>query len=242
MPQTSQAIDLDLLRRRCSDCDVRDLCLPSGLEAGDLIGVDALAEAPERLKKGQALFRAGGRFHSFYVVRSGSLKSYSLSEQGDVQVLGFHFPGEILGLDGLIDDRHRCYSEALEPSSVCCLPYRRLDETCRRLPSLQRQLMRLLSRDHQDGNEHMIIMGRTQAMARLALFLTNLSRRQGRLGRSAVNLTLSMSRTDIANYLGLVLETVSRLFRQLQERGVLEVRRQQILIVDAKALQRLSQE
>jgi CRP/FNR family transcriptional regulator len=233
---TQTAIDLDLIRRRCARCDLRDLCLPAGLNSGDVERIDDIVADRSTLAAGDNLFHAGSPFRALYVIKSGSFKTQAISEGGELQILGFHLPGELMGFDALATERHQCEAEALEASSVCRLPYAQLETISAAVPGLQRQFMRLVSREIGDDHDHMAMMGRSQAISRLALFLYSMSKRQARLGRSAEQLTLSMSRADLANYLGLVLETVSRLFGRLQDMGIIEVRRREVRIVDMDGL------
>lgn len=236
MPVTNTAIDLDQVRRQCARCDLRELCLPAGLESADVDRVDQMVADRTSLAAGDSLYHAGAPFRALYVIKSGSLKSQAVSEGGELQILGFHLPGEIMGFDALATERHQCSAEALEASSVCRLHYAELERISAAVPGLQRQFMRLVSREMGDDHDHMAMMGRNQAISRLALFLHSMSKRQARLGRSADQLTLTMSRADLANYLGLVLETVSRLFGRLQEMGLIEVRRRAVKILDPQGL------
>lgn len=233
---THTAIDLDQIRRRCARCDLRELCLPAGLDSVDVDRVDQLVADRSNLATGDNLYHAGSQFRALYVIKSGSFKTQAVSEGGELQILGFHLPGELMGFDALATERHQCEAEALEASSVCRVPYSQLESICASVPGLQRQFMRLLSREIGDDHDHMAMMGRNQAISRLALFLHSMSKRQARLGRSPDQITLSMSRADLANYLGLVLETVSRLFGRLQDMGVIEVRRREVKIVDMQGL------
>ncbi len=236
MPANNPAIDLDQVRRQCARCDLRDLCLPAGLDSADVDRIDQIVADRTSLASGDTLYHAGSPFRALYVIKSGSLKTQAVSEGGELQILGFHLPGEIMGFDALAGERHQCSAEALEASSVCRLPYAELERISASVPGLQRQFMRLVSREMGDDHDHMAMMGRNQAIARLALFLHSMSKRQARLGRSADQLTLTMSRADLANYLGLVLETVSRLFGRLQDMGVIEVRRREVKILDRESL------
>lgn len=236
MSAAHSAIDLDQVRRQCARCELRDLCLPAGLDSADVDRVDQMVADRTRLASGETLYHAGSPFRALYVIKSGSLKTQAISEGGELQILGFHLPGEIMGFDALAGERHQCSAETLEASSVCRLPYAELERISAAVPGLQRQFMRLLSREMGDDHNHMAMMGRNQAISRLALFLHNMSKRQARLGRSPDQLTLTMSRADLANYLGLVLETVSRLFGRLQEMGLIEVRRREVKILDRDGL------
>ncbi len=224
-------LDLNQLRRSCGSCALHELCLPAGIDSADLERLDAAVRDKRKLARGGALFRQGDAFHALYVVRSGSLKTFVESPAGDVQVLGFHLPGEIVGVDALTNDHHLCGAEALEQTSICELPYVQLQQVVQEVPSLYRQLMRVISREVVAEQRHLIMMGKQQAQERLAIFLHSLADRYGRLSRDTSTLTLPMSRYDIANYLGLVVETVSRLFGRMEDAGILAVNRKTIRIL-----------
>jgi CRP/FNR family transcriptional regulator, anaerobic regulatory protein len=231
MENKAVLLDLDHLRRSCGSCALHELCLPAGIDGTDLEQLDATVHDKRALDRGKALFRQGESFHALYVVRSGSLKTIVENPGGDLQVLGFHLPGEIVGVDGLTKDRHLCSAEALERTSICELPYSQLQTVTSLVPALQRQLMRVISREMVAEQGHMVMMGKQQAQERLAIFLHSLSERYGRLSRDPSALTLSMSRYDIANYLGLVVETVSRLFSRMEAAGVLKVNRKVVRVL-----------
>lgn len=224
-------LDLNQLRRSCGSCALHELCLPAGIGADDLNRLDATIKDKRMLDRGSSLYRDGDAFEALYVVRSGSLKTFVQNEAGDLQIVGFHLPGEILGFDALAFDRHVSQAEALERSSICELPYAQLQQVTSDVPALHRQLMRVISREVVEEHRHLVMMGKQQAQEQLATFLTSLADRYERLHRDSSLLTLSMSRYDIANYLGLVVETVSRLFTRMEEMGVLEVNRKSVRIL-----------
>lgn len=224
-------IDLNQLRRSCASCALHELCLPAGIGGDDLKRLDAAVRDKRTLERGAQLYGGGDPFHALYVVRSGSLKTYVQDENGDMQVLGFHLPGEIVGVDALATDRHMSHAVALERSSICELPYSRLQQVMSDIPALHRQLMRVISREVAEEHQHMVVMGRQPAQERMAIFLRSLSDRYQRLQRDPCALSLSMSRYDIASYLGLVVETVSRLLTRMEENGILEVSRKSVRIL-----------
>jgi CRP/FNR family transcriptional regulator len=230
MDPGATVLDLNQLRRSCSSCALSELCLPAGIGNDDLERLDTAVRDKRMLDRGGVLYRDGDPFEALYVVRSGSLKTFVQDETGDVQVLGFHLPGEIIGFDALASNRHVSQAEALERSSICELPYARLQQVTSQVPALHRQLMRVISREVIEEHRHLVMMGRQQAQEQLAIFLKGLADRYQRLQRDGTALTLSMSRYDIANYLGLVVETVSRLFTRMEEMGVLEVNRKSVRI------------
>lgn len=231
MVSETNVFDLNQLRRSCSSCALSELCLPAGIGRNDLDRLDITVRDKRTLDRGGVLYRDGDSFDALYVVRSGSLKTFVQDEAGDVQVLGFHLPGEIIGFDALALNRHVSQAEALERSSICELPYARLQQVISEVPALHRQLMRVISREVIEEHRHLVMMGRQQAQEQLAIFLKSLANRYQRLQRDGVALSLPMSRYDIANYLGLVVETVSRLFSRLEEMGVLEVNRKSVRIL-----------
>jgi CRP/FNR family transcriptional regulator, anaerobic regulatory protein len=189
------------------------------------------------LHRGDYLFRGGERFHSLYVVKTGSVKTYAPSEDGGEQVLGFHLPGEIIGLDAIDSEVHACSARVLETSAICELPFDRLEELSTAIPSLQHQMYRLLSKEIGHDTEMLLLLGRKSAEERLAVFLLNMSQRLHQRGLSATDFHLSMSRHEIGNYLGLAVETVSRLFTRFQEEGLLRVDRKHIEFLDATGLE-----
>ncbi|MDQ6647807.1 MAG: cyclic nucleotide-binding domain-containing protein [Pseudomonadota bacterium] len=219
------------LRRSCRSCGLYELCLPAGIDESDLAQLDMAVRDRRVLAAGDSLFRQDDPFTSLYVVRSGSLKTMVADADGEWQVLGFHLPGEIVGVDAMAHDRHLCHAEALERTSVCELPYLQLQQVLTEVPGLQRQLLRVVSREVASEQSHLVTMGKQQAQERLAIFLRSLSERFGRLSRDTVTLNLTMSRYDIASYLGLVVETVSRLFTKMEAAGVLTVSRKHIVIL-----------
>lgn len=239
---SSQVLDITRLRRSCASCGLQQLCLPAAITGDDLRRLDDIVQSKRPIDRAQTLFLPGTPFHALYVVRSGSFKSFVTNEQGETQILGFHLPGEILGLDAISAERHQCTAEALERTTVCEVPFSRLSHIALQVPDLQRQLLRVISREVMRDHEHLVMMGRRHAQERLAIFLKSLSERYGRLKRDPALLTLPMSRYELANYLGLVVETVSRLFTRFQQMGVLEVRRKNVRILDFGKLDALTAE
>ena len=186
------------------------------------------------------MFRTGDEFKYIYALRSGSVKLHILDAEGNFQILGFYFPGEILGLDAIDKKQHLCNATALETSSYCAFPFNALSEICLRVPDLQRQIFRLMSRELSYENELLLTIGKKGAEERLATFLITLSSRFRQLGYSAMELKLSMARQEIANYLGLTIETVSRLFGRFQRAGLVVVNRKYVHIKNMEALKNIA--
>ncbi|ANB18382.1 helix-turn-helix domain-containing protein [Dokdonella koreensis] len=241
MSTGNRIIDLRELRQSCAGCALNQLCLPASIGGEDLARLDDVVKRRQPLDRGETLFREGSDHPALFVVRSGSLKTSVTLPEGDTQILGFHLTGEIIGFDGLAGERHQCTAEALERSSVCEVPFDKLSQVAAQVPGLQHQLFRVMSREFVREQQHPVMMGRKQALSRLAIFLRSLSERRAGTGHDARELQLSMSRQEMANYLGLVIETVSRLFSRLQHLGIVEVDRRTVRILDLPALSALAE-
>jgi CRP/FNR family transcriptional regulator len=218
---------------------MRTLCLPVGLTENDLGELEALLGNRTKLKKGDALFHNGAQFTALFAVKLGSLKTTVLSDDGREQVAGYHMPGDLLGLDGMGEDRHGCEAVALEDTEVCVLPFVRIEELARRIPALQHNLHRFLSREIERDHKVMLLLGSMRAEERLAAFLLNLSERYKARGYSSTEFVLRMTREEIGSYLGLKLETVSRLFSKFQEEGLVMVAGRSVKIIDMPVLKQL---
>jgi len=220
----------------CPACQLRGSFLACGLHTPEFPLLDDEAYTRKRVKRAQSLFRSGSAFNSLYLVSVGFFKSSVLLEDGRNQVTGFHMAGEILGLDGIGTDRHAIDVAALEDSEVCIIPVARLEER-----GLQRQLQRVMSRELVRDHGVMALLGTMRAEERLAAFLLNLSQRLVARGYSPTDFHLRMTREEIGSYLGLSLETVSRLFSRFQGCGYIAVRQKHILIRHAAGLRGLLQ-
>jgi CRP/FNR family transcriptional regulator len=220
----------------CQKCSLIEICLPVGIGPSDLDRLNSIIDRKRPLLRGDHLFRIGDPFQCLYAVRSGSLKTYATSEDGQEQVMGFHLPGELVGLDAIAEGSHPLAAKALETTSICEIPFQDLESLGSQLPGLQQQLLRVMSKEIRDDERNMVILGQKSAEERLASFLICLSNRFIRRGFSAHQFNLSMSRSDIGNYLGLALETVSRLFTRFQNEGLLRVDRKHIELMDRERL------
>ena len=219
---------------------MRELCLPVGLEPDALQQLDAVVEKRTRLKKGDSLYRAGEPFTALYAIRLGSCKTVLLAEDGREQITGYHMFGDIIGMDGIGTDRHGCEAVALEDTEVCVLPFDRLEDLARTVAPLQHNLHQFLSRDIGRDQNMMLMLGSMRAEERLAVFLLNLSERYRRRGYSSTEFVLRMTREEIGSYLGLKLETVSRLLSRFQEEGLLQVQGRVLKLLDLSALKQLA--
>ena len=234
MPITGNAI-----RVACSSCNLRELCMPLGLTADELERVDDLVASRRRVKRGTSLFRNGDPFTNLYAIRTGFFKTCITSENGRDQVTGFQMAGEVIGLDGIVNDRHTCDAVALEDADVCLLPFERIEELSTEIPGLQRHVHKIMSREIVREHGVMLLLGSMRAEERLAAFLLNLVQRLHARGFSQSELVLRMTREEIGSYLGLKLETVSRTFSKFVEEGIVEVRQRHVRIVNSDALKQL---
>ena len=223
-------------RVACSSCGLRELCLPGAIDPQTVAQIDDLVNHRRRLRRGDHLYRAGALLASLYAVRSGTLKSCVLHEDGREQVAGFHMMGDILGLDAIGGGRHMCDIVALEDCEVCEIPFAGLEQLSRELPSLQHQLHRILSREIARDYGVMLLLGSMKAEERLAAFLLNLSQRFAARGYSATEFHLRMTREEIGSYLGLKLETISRVLSRFQHDGLIKVHHKHLRILDAERL------
>lgn len=236
----SPILDLIQLRRGCTYCSVRQLCLPGGVSADELQRLDQIVQRRRRVARGERLFRLGDPLTAVFVARDGAFKSVSISEDGEEQVLGFHLAGELIGLDALGTGHHRCEGVALGSADVCEVPYDLLSQVAAQIPSLQQQLFRVIGQSVDRDQDHLGILVRRQANERIALFLHSLCERYRNVGMPDRQFQLPMSREDIARFLGLALETVSRGFTRLQDDGVIAVTGRRIEILNTVELLKLA--
>ncbi|MBI5659869.1 MAG: fumarate/nitrate reduction transcriptional regulator Fnr [Nitrosomonadales bacterium] len=227
------------LRVACSGCNLRELCMPMELTGTDMEQLDELTCIKHAYQRGGFLYRSGSKFQSLYAIRTGFFKTQVLHEDGREQVTGFQMAGEIIGMDAISSDAHACDAIALEDSEVCEIPFSRLEELSRKLPSLQRHLHRILSREIVRDQGIMLLLGSMRAEERLAAFLLNLSQRFAARGYSPTSFYLRMTRQEIGSYLGMKLETVSRTLSNFQGVGLISIRNKSVEIHNLQKLQRL---
>jgi len=227
---TTTPIKLSALKTACQSCNLHDLCLPLGLDIGDIDKLDSIIKRSRPLQKGEHLFNGGEEFTSIYAVRSGSIKTFSESEEGDEQITGLYLPGELLGLDAIHENIHPCSAIALETTSLCEIPFNTLENLSTKIPELHHQLFRIMSKEIANDQSLLMLMAQKSAEEKLAAFLVNLSSRLKQRNFSETEFNLSMSRKDIGNYLGLTIETISRTFSRFQSEGLLSTQRKYVNI------------
>lgn len=235
----SLVINKDAIKVACSSCNLRELCMPLGLNAEELNRVDELVATRRTVKRGATLFHSGERFTSLYAIRTGFFKTCITTEDGRDQVTGFQMAGEIIGLDGIVNDQHTCNAIALEDAEVCIMPFDRIEELSREVNALQHHVHKIMSREIVREHGVMLLLGSMRAEERVAAFLLNLIQRLQARGFSKSDLVLRMTREEIGSYLGMKLETVSRTFSKFVDEGIIEVKQRQVHICNADALKHI---
>ncbi len=223
----------------CSNCNLRELCMPVGLQQKEMAKLDEIVATRRKIKRGETLFRNGEHFTSLYAIRTGFFKTCVTTEDGRDQVTGFQMAGEIIGLDGIVNDQHTCDAVALEDAEVCVMPFDRIEEISREVTALQRHVHQIMSREIVREHGVMLLLGSMRAEERLAAFLLNLVQRLHARGFSQSELVLRMTREEIGSYLGLKLETVSRTFSKFVDDGIVDVKQRHVRILDTEALRRI---
>jgi CRP/FNR family transcriptional regulator len=232
-------VTTDQIKAACKSCSLHELCLPTGLSESEMEQLDSIIATRQTVRRGSMLYRIGDPFRSVYAIKSGAFKTASLSEDGHEKITGFYLSGEMLGLDAISTDEHNFNSIALEDSEVCVVPFPRLELLLREIPTLQHHFHKIMSRDIMRDQGLLLLLAGMKADARLAAFLLGLSQRFANRGYSPTRFHLRMTREEIGNYLGLTLETVSRLFSRFQDERLLRVDRREIELLDTGALRAL---
>lgn len=224
----------------CGDCRLSAICLPISLHVSDIDKLDQIIQRGKPLQKSEYLYRAGESFHSVYAVRSGTIKTISVTSDGQEQVTGFYLPGEIVGMDGLAQNQYSNSAISLETSAICEIPFSRLEELSLKVPSLQRHFFQLMSREITSDQQLITLLSKNSAEERVASLLLSISNRNHNRQLSATEFRLPMSRADIGNYLGLTIETVSRVFSRFQKQELLKVDKKEISILNMDGLRKIA--
>lgn len=206
----------------------------------DIDRVNEIIQRGRPLQKGDYLYRSGDPFQSVFAVRSGTIKAINITNDGQEQVTGFYLPGEIVGLDGLAEDNHTNSAIALETAAVCEIPFSNLEELSLKIPTLQRHFFQLMSREITSDQKLITMLSKNSADERVAALLLSISTRNHRRHLSATDFRLPMSRSDIGNYLGLTIETVSRVLSRFQKNDLLSVDKKDITILDMDGLRAIA--
>ena len=224
----------------CQECSISTLCIPFTLNNQELDQLDNIIERKKPIQKSQIMFKAGDPLRSLYAIRSGTIKTYTISETGEEQITSFDLPGDLVGFDAITDMRHPSFAQALETAMVCEIPFEILDDLAGKMPKLRQQIMRLMSSEIKNDQAMILLLSKMNAEERLAAFINNLSLRYSARGFSSKEFGLTMTRGDIANYLGLTVETISRLLGRFKKSGILSVQGKFITITDIEKLRTLA--
>ncbi len=223
----------------CASCRLNELCLPIALNKTEIHQLDEIVERNRPYKKGDHLYRQSDEFKSVYAVRSGSFKSYVLSDTGQGRVTGFFLPGEIIGMDGIASKHYANSTQALEHSSICEIPFSQLEKLSHQLPNLQHHFFAIMGNEIAKDQQIHTLLSSYTAEERTASFLLSLSSRYARVSLSPSRFLLPMTRSDIGEYLGLTVETVSRIFTALQRKGLIEVNNREIELLNIDTLRKI---
>jgi CRP/FNR family transcriptional regulator, anaerobic regulatory protein len=236
---SANACSHGFIKTSCSDCNLKGLCLPIAMDIQDIDRLDKIIQRSRPLHAGDHLYKSGDAFRSIYAVRSGSIKTYLIDEDGIEQVTGFYLPGEVLGFDGIGTHAHGCNMVALETSTVCEIPFERLEELALQIPTLQHHMFQLMGKQIENDHQMMLTLSKKNAEGRIATLLLSLSKRFSRRNLSAKAMRLPMSRMDMGNFLGLTIETVSRTLSRLHKEAVISVDGREIVIKNPEKLDEL---
>lgn len=224
----------------CGKCRLSALCLPISLQLEDIGRLDQIIQQGRPVQKNDAVYYAGEKFNSIFAVRSGAIKTFTNTSDGREQITGFYLPGEIIGMDGLATNCYTNTAVALETSALCEIPFDRLEELSAKVPKLQRRFFQLMSKEISNDQQLITLLSKNSAEERIAALLLSISTRNHHQGLSASEFYLPMSRSDIGNFLGLTIETVSRILSRLHKAGTIELDKKRVHIKDLQALQSLS--
>jgi CRP/FNR family transcriptional regulator len=219
---------------------MHQLCLPMGLDEADIVRLDEVIGRRRRLARDERLYQMGEPFRNLYAIRFGHFKTYQVNAAGEQQITGFQMAGELLGMDAISGDRHHCDAVALEDSEVCEIPFAGLEELFSHVPALLRHFHRIMSQEITREQNVMLLLGNMRAEQRFAVFLINLSARYAARGYSSTSFQLRMSREEIGNYLGLTIESISRLLSRFKKQGLLKVDKREVTLLNPALLKAMA--
>ena len=234
------SLNIGALKASCSTCSMHQLCLPMGLEDAEINRLDQVIGGRRRVAKDERLYKVGEPFRNLYAIRFGHFKTYQVNARGDAQVTGFQMAGELLGMDAISSGYHSCDAVALEDSEVCEIPFNRLEELFGQVPNLLRHFHRIMSQEITREQNVMLLLGNMRADQRFAAFLINLSTRYAARGYSPNSFALRMSREDIGNYLGLTIESVSRLLSRFKKQELIKVDKREVTLLDPMCIKSIA--
>ncbi|NNC98199.1 MAG: fumarate/nitrate reduction transcriptional regulator Fnr [Gammaproteobacteria bacterium] len=222
----------------CNNCPIQEICIAAAMPDSEVYKFNEIVEHPKALQKSETLFYAGESLTYLYAIRKGSVKTFNISQDGEEQITGFHRAGELIGIDALARKRHNSFAKVLEETEVCAIPYDKLDALASKVPELHTQMMNILSEEIAKQYELMLTLNQRAADQRLASFLLNMYKRGNDSGSESIS--LNMTRGEIGNYLGLALETVSRLFSKFKQQNLIELDRREVKVINFPKLQQVA--
>ncbi len=237
---SDQIIKIPASTVTCPNCSLYSICSIPGLDATRQNRLDGIIRRRQPLQRGTRLFNLHQPVQSIFCIKSGSLKTYFTTQQGEEMITGFHLPGELVGLEAISVGHSDASATALETSSFCEIPLAPLQDLAEQVPALQKRVVDLMSREIAHLQALTVLLTRRSAEERLATFLLSISARFGQRGFSTREFHLRMTRNDIGNYLGLAIETVSRIFTRMNDNGIISVNRRYIRILDMDRLREMA--
>ncbi|MBO9535454.1 fumarate/nitrate reduction transcriptional regulator Fnr [Herbaspirillum sp.] len=240
LPRSAPGATVQALRASCSACGMHQLCLPMGLDQGDMQRLEQVISRRRKVRRDETLYRVNDKFDMLYAIRLGHFKTFQHNLNGGQQITGFQMAGELLGMDAIGAGHHLCEAVALEDSEVCEIPFSNLEDLFRDMPMLLRQFHRMMSLEISREQRVMLTLGSMTAQQKMAAFLVNLSSRYMSRGYSSTRFQLRMTREEIGNYLGLAVESVSRLLSGFKKTGVIDVNHRELELLDLPALRSIA--
>jgi len=240
MVKFASSVKTPVTKIHCASCSLNTLCLPLSLSKDDTNLLDSIVNRSRPIHKGDFVFKQGSPFKSLFAIRTGSVKTYAIMTDGEEQITGFHLASELIGLSGFNASLYPENAVALETTTVCELPIEQLDSLSESMPNLRKQILSCMGQEIRHDQQLLLMLSKKSADERIAFFILNISRRFQRRGFSATSFRLSMSRIDIANHLGMAVETVSRVFTRFQKAGFIQTEGKEIVICNAHELSLLA--
>jgi|SRR5690554_5169441 len=224
----------------CSQCRLGKICLPLTLSSQEIVQLEEIVKCGRVTQRGEHIYRANDTFHAVFAIRSGYVKTYKITDDGEEQITGLHFPGEIFGMDGISKQKYTNSAKALESTAICEIPFARFQELTVQLPSLQTHFFQLMSQEIANDQQLITMLSKKTAEQRIATFLLTVSARNADRSLSATRFRLAMSRTEIGNFLGLTVETVSRILNRFNKEGLIVLDQKEVQLVEMEKLQQLA--
>jgi len=224
----------------CNDCSLNKICLPNGLSEQEIKQLESIIDKTTKLKKKDIVFKSNDEITGVYAVKSGSIKTSISNANGQEQVLEFHLPGDMFGFDAFNVNIHICDAVALEDTFICKIPIDAFDNLCNQFPNLRKEMRHQVGKEIEHNQRLLLALGQQQTDERLASFLLQISNHFQARGFSSKEFSLPMPRQDLSNYLGMAVETLSRIISRMTENGLIQIDHRVVHIVDNDKLQLLA--